>query len=155
MEAGRNRGGHLHQLRVARPRSARRLADGLEQQGWSVWWDREIQAGRAFDDAIEEALNAARCVIVLWSDASVRSDWVKAEASEAAERRILVPALIDNVKIPLQFRRFQAADLTASTGAAGDPGSARSRRRSNGCSAGRPAPPRLSVANCPTCRSDA
>ena len=101
---------------------ARLLADGLEHQGWSVWWDREIQPGRAFDEAIEEALSAARCVIVLWSDASVRSDWVKAEAAEAADKRVLVPALIDRVKIPLQFRRFQAADLTAWTGAAGDAG---------------------------------
>jgi hypothetical protein len=104
---------------------ARLLADGLERQGWSVWWDREIQPGRAFDDAIEEALNAARCVIVLWSNASVLSDWVKSEAAEAADKRILVPALIDRVKIPLQFRRFQAADLTAWTGAAGDAGFAR------------------------------
>ena len=101
---------------------ARLLADGLEHQGWSVWWDREIQPGRAFDEAIEEALSAARCVIVLWSDASVRSDWVKAEAAEAADKRVLVPALIDRVKIPLQFRRFQAADLTGWTGAAGDAG---------------------------------
>ena len=101
---------------------ARLLADGLEHQGWSVWWDREIQPGRAFDDAIEEALTAARCVIVLWSNASVGSDWVKAEASEAAEKRMLVPALIDKVKIPLQFRRFQAADLTEWTGAAGHAG---------------------------------
>lgn len=100
---------------------ARLLAAGLEQQRWSVWWDREIQPGRPFDDAIEEALNSALCVIVLWSNASVKSDWVKAEASEAAEKRLLVPALIDRVKIPLQFRRFQAADLTGWTGAAEDP----------------------------------
>ena len=99
---------------------ARLLADGLQRHGWSVWWDLEIQHGRAFDDAIEEALNAARCVIVLWSNASVRSDWVKAEAAEAADKRKLVPAFIDRVKAPLQFRRFQAADLTAWPGAAGD-----------------------------------
>ena len=37
---------------------ARLLADALEQQGVSVWWDREIQPGRPFDDAIEEALTA-------------------------------------------------------------------------------------------------
>jgi hypothetical protein len=99
---------------------ARLLADGLEPQGWSVWWDREIQPGRPFDDAIEEALNSALCVIVLWSHASVKSDWVKAEAGEAAEKRILVPALIDRTKIPLRFRQFQAADLTAWTGATDD-----------------------------------
>ena len=100
---------------------ARLLADGLEQQGLSVWWDREIQPGRPFDDAIEEALNSALCVIVLWSHASVKSGWVKAEAGEAAEKRVLVPALIDRTRIPLRFRQFQAADLAAWNGATNDP----------------------------------
>jgi TIR domain/PASTA domain/PDZ domain len=99
---------------------ARVLASRLEEQGWSVWWDREIQPGRPFDEAIEEALNSASCVIVLWSNASVKSDWVKAEAGEAAEKRLLVPALIERVKIPLRFRQFQAADLTGWTGATDD-----------------------------------
>jgi TIR domain/PASTA domain/PDZ domain len=99
---------------------ARVLASGLEEQGWSVWWDREIQPGRSFDEAIEEALNSASSVIVLWSNASVTSDWVKAEAGEAAEKRLLVPALIERVKIPLRFRQFQAADLTRWTGATDD-----------------------------------
>lgn len=99
---------------------ARLLADALERLGWSVWWDRVIPPGRVFDEVIEESLTAARCVIVLWSTASTASDWVKTEAAEAAARRVLVPALIDHVKIPLEFRRFQAADLTAWTGAPDD-----------------------------------
>jgi hypothetical protein len=99
---------------------ARLLADALERLGWSVWWDRVIPPGRVFDEVIEESLTAARCVIVLWSTASIASDWVKTEAAEAAARRVLVPALIDHVKIPLEFRRFQAADLTAWTGAPND-----------------------------------
>ena len=99
---------------------ARLLAGALEHLGWSVWWDRVIPPGRVFDEVIEESLTAARCVIVLWSTSSVASDWVKTEASEAATRRVLVPALIDRVKIPLEFRRFQAADLTAWTGAPDD-----------------------------------
>ena len=35
----------------------------------------------------------------------------KTEAMEGAERGILVPALIENTKIPLRFRPLQAADL--------------------------------------------
>jgi hypothetical protein len=37
---------------------------------------------------------------------------VKTEAAEAMRRKILVPALIDETKIPLEFRRLQAADLS-------------------------------------------
>src|SRR5262249_41729444 len=51
-----------------------------------------------------------------WSESSVASDWVKTEAAEAARRRILVPALIDDVRVPFEFRRIQAARLVGWTG---------------------------------------
>jgi TIR domain len=88
------------------------LANAFSQKGWSVWWDREIPPGKSFDETIENALSSARCVVVLWSKNSVSSRWVKTEAAEGAERGILVPALIENVKIPLEFKRIEAADLT-------------------------------------------
>jgi formylglycine-generating enzyme required for sulfatase activity len=84
----------------------------LENQDRSVWWDREILPGKRFSDVIEEEISAAKCVIVIWSISSVKSDFVQTEAAEGAERRILVPAMIDKVKIPFEFRRINAADLT-------------------------------------------
>jgi formylglycine-generating enzyme required for sulfatase activity len=87
------------------------LIRALERHGWSVWWDQTIPLGRTFDQVIEEALDATRCVIVVWSQHSVNSDWVKTEAAEGARRRILVPVLLDEVRIPLEFRRMQAARL--------------------------------------------
>ena len=89
----------------------RSLVSTLERQGWSVWWDRTILPGKTFDQAIQEALDNAKCMIVVWSEASVASDWVKAEAAEGVRRRILVPVLIDDVRLPLEFRRIQAAHL--------------------------------------------
>lgn len=88
------------------------LAEVFSRQGWSVWWDREIPPGKSFDETIENELNSARCVIVLWSEDSVSSRWVKTEAAEGAARGILVPALIDTVQIPLEFKRIEAADLS-------------------------------------------
>ena len=98
-----------------RPRT-RLLVEALESQGWSVWWDRTIAPGRTFDSVIEKSLAEARCVVVLWSKASVSSDWVKTEAAEAARRGVLVPVLIDEVTVPLEFRRVQAARLVGWTG---------------------------------------
>jgi formylglycine-generating enzyme required for sulfatase activity len=90
---------------------AKDIAEALKRQGFSVWWDRSILPGETFDSVIEEALDAAKCVIVLWSRTSVSSKWVKTEGSEGDRRGILIPVLIDDVKIPLAFRRIQAADL--------------------------------------------
>ncbi|NAS89269.1 hypothetical protein C4E24_05965 [ANME-1 cluster archaeon AG-394-G21] len=91
---------------------AKDIADALKQQGFSVWWDRSILPGETFDTVIEDALDAAKCVIVLWSKTAISKDWVKTETSEGKQRGILIPVLIErDVRIPLEFRRMQAADL--------------------------------------------
>src|ERR1700693_3159934 len=99
---------------------ARQIAELLAARGYTVWWDRTIPPGRVFDEVIQDALNAARCVVVLWSKASVASNWVKAEAGEAAARGILVPALIGDVALPIEFKRIQSANLVGWDGKPGD-----------------------------------
>jgi hypothetical protein len=106
--------------REDRPR-AEALAAALEVAGWTVWWDRSVPAGRTFDEVIEEAIEASRCVMVLWSEHSIASRWVRTEAQEGVDRGVLVPVLIDEVKIPLAFRRVQAANLTGWNGEGTDP----------------------------------
>jgi hypothetical protein len=95
--------------------------DALAQLGWSVWWDRTILPGKRWEEVIETALDEARCVIVLWSKDSIQSEWVRVEANEARQRGILVPALLDDVKIPLPFRGIQAANLVHWRGAVPSP----------------------------------
>ena len=90
----------------------RGIVEGLESYGFSVWWDRTIYAGQDFAQVIEEAIDAAKCMIVVWSKNSVRSEWVKAEADEGLKRGMLVPIIIDDeAKIPLVFRRRQTVRL--------------------------------------------
>lgn len=98
--------------------SAKLLAQILQAKGWSVWWDRNIVAGQSFDQIIEHELDTAKAVVALWSRHSVASEWVKNEAAAAAERGVLVPAMIHRIKLPLEFRRRQTADLA---GWSGDP----------------------------------
>jgi hypothetical protein len=91
---------------------AQMLAKALEREGWSVWWDPKIPPGKTFDEVIEQALDAAKCVVVLWSKKSASSDWVKTEAAAGKRRGILIPALIeDDVKLPFEFSRLHASRL--------------------------------------------
>jgi hypothetical protein len=100
---------------------ARELADRLAARGYQVWWDRTIPPGRVFDEVIQEALHEAKCVIVLWSAQSVASNWVKTEAAEGMTGERLVPALIERVVPPIEFKRIQAADLADWHGDAAHP----------------------------------
>lgn len=94
------------------------LVDLLQQKGWSVWWDHQIPIGKHFDEVIEKELEEAKCVIVIWTKRSVASEWVKSEASEAASKSKLVPILLENVNLPINFKRIEAAQLI---GWQGDP----------------------------------
>jgi hypothetical protein len=87
------------------------FAHAFEQAGWSVFWDKDIPPGQTFDQYIGEQLQRAKCIVVLWSEESVHSDWVKEEAQRGVQRQILVPVLIDEVPPPLGFGRIEAAVL--------------------------------------------
>jgi len=88
------------------------LVDFLESKGLSVWWDRNIQPGDSFEELIDEQILKASCVIVVWSHTSVNSRWVKNEALEGQDRNILVPVMIDDIRVPVAFKQSQAADFT-------------------------------------------
>jgi hypothetical protein len=107
---------HMYDVFVSYARDdAERVARLVERlvaaRGWSVWWDTALRPGEEFPREIEEALERARAVVVVWSPSSVDSDWVVAEASEGWEREILVPVLIEDCEPPMPFRQTQAADL--------------------------------------------
>jgi hypothetical protein len=95
------------------------LVAALEQQGWSVFWDhRSVPIGEKWREVIEEAVCQCRCVIVVWSQASVKSKWVKEEASEGSRRDVLLPIRVDDVLPPFGFREDQAGNFIGWNGTA-------------------------------------
>jgi len=92
------------------------IAAALEDAGHSVWWDRQIYGGAEYNSEIESAVEQADAVVVLWSERSVKSAWVRDEAAEGRDRSKLVPAIIDSVKPPMGFRQYQTIDLSRSKG---------------------------------------
>lgn len=93
-----------------------RLAEALERQGFTVWWDHRIEGGSEFALAIERELASAGVAIACWSAAAIASRWVKDEASAAAEQEKLLPVLLDQERPPIGFRQYQALDLAGWTG---------------------------------------
>lgn len=96
--------------------TARKVADGLVDEGFSVWWDASLRSGETFDEVIERNLRDAKAVVVLWSQASVASRWVRAEATLADRRNKLAPAIIEPCDRPIIFELTHAADLSDWTG---------------------------------------
>lgn len=92
--------------------SGEKVADALVADGYSVWWDHNLIGGQDYRDKIEEELEKARCVVVLWSEASRKSRWVRDEAERGLNRNILVPvSLKDGLEPPLGYGGLQTICL--------------------------------------------
>lgn len=83
----------------------------LEDEGWTTWWDREIKPGQDFELEIDMALAQSKVVVVLWSNFSVSSNWVRNEAKEAKEQNKIIPVLLDDSRVPLSFRSLSTIEL--------------------------------------------
>lgn len=98
------------------------LVQALQADGYSVWWDQHIGTGDDWRQTIERQLDAASCVIVIWSrrSAGPEGQFVRDEATRAQERHAYVPVTIDNVRIPLGFGESQATSLRGWRGSRSD-----------------------------------
>ena len=89
------------------------LVEAMEADGLNVWWDARIRAGSEWRKEIEKNLDAAACVIVVWSKRSVAPEgrFVRDEATRAQRRGTYLPIRIDKVEPPLGFGEEQVISL--------------------------------------------
>lgn len=84
----------------------------LKEAGYSVWYDERINPHSSWDATIEREIAAAKAVVVLWTQRSVASEWVRTEADYAKEHGKMIPVKLEACSVPLAYRRTQTADLT-------------------------------------------
>jgi hypothetical protein len=100
---------------------AGQMAAALQAAGHDVWWDQALKSGQVYDRVTETALREAKAVVVLWTAASVESDWVRSEATVALQLGTLMPVMIEECQRPVMFELRQSADLIGWKGNAKDP----------------------------------
>jgi adenylate cyclase len=98
------------------------VADALRAGGYQVWRDDELPAHRSYADVIQERLEGAKAVVVLWSAHAAKSQWVRAEADAARTAGTLVQATLDANTPPIPFNQIQCGDLSNWNGDVNAPG---------------------------------
>jgi TIR domain len=84
----------------------RMLAAFLESKGYTVWWDHNLVGGETFRRRILEELTKARAAIAVWTENSIHSEWVLAEASQSRKDGKLIALRASSLQaeqIPLPF----------------------------------------------------
>jgi adenylate cyclase len=101
---------------------AQTVAEAVRSLGYGVWLDDELPAHRVYANVIEERLNSAKAVVVIWSAEAVKSEWVRSEANRGREDRKLVQLRVDDTKLPMPFDQIQCANLEGWVGDLNSPG---------------------------------
>jgi hypothetical protein len=96
---------------------AARLEEVLSARGLKVWRDKsDLRPGDHAEFAIPKALEQSAAVAVLWSENSIKSDWVKHEASYAVvEGKALTLSIapFEPMSLPGVFRGLNCGDVDA------------------------------------------
>ena len=92
---------------------AEQVAKALGNLGWSVFWDRTIPPGESWGPYLKRQLDGASCVVVLWSDKAVESEWVLEEAHHGGAPHTSLDALAPARDTP-EEAEAQTAQLVAS-----------------------------------------
>lgn len=93
---------------------AQRLLEALEVAGYSAVYDATgLNLNENFADKLESLIRRARKVVVLWTEMSASSDWVRDEARLARDLDKYLGVVVEpNSDIALDLRNLHKIDLT-------------------------------------------
>jgi hypothetical protein len=92
---------------------AKRLAGGLEHEGFAVWNDNRISLGTSWPRVIQEQLDQSSAVIVLMTPRAYQSEWVQNELSRAKRKqKAIFPLLLEGKEPWLSVESTQYLDVT-------------------------------------------
>ncbi len=90
------------------------IHDALVDEGFDVFWDREVPPDSEWDDWVRQHIDGARCAMVFWSEHSVNSDEIAHEAMVAKSSGKLVAVLLEPVDtgmVPMGHSTAQAVAI--------------------------------------------
>jgi formylglycine-generating enzyme required for sulfatase activity len=91
---------------------AHRLAEELEQKGFSVWIDDRIDYGTQWPRVIQEHLDDCSAFVVIMTPRSYQSDWVQNELSRAKRKgKKVFPLLLEGEEPWLSVEVTQYVDV--------------------------------------------
>lgn len=97
----------------------RRLASDLNRNGVRVWFDeQELSPGDSLVSKVERGLDTSMVVVVVISQNSVNSNWVRSELNYALDRQSakaegmrIIPVKIDDAETPLFLKAIYYVDF--------------------------------------------
>lgn len=97
------------------------IGNELQREGIEVWLDKwEILGGDSISSKIQEGLSSASAFVLLLSNNSLKSMWVKEELRFAFQQRAkttfkIIPILLENCEVPPFLRDYRYLDWSDST----------------------------------------
>lgn len=109
---------YAHEDRLA----VQQLVAFLRAKDFKVQWDQDWVGGEPLNGTVQEAIRGSGMVIVVWTEASISSDWVLSEATLALRTRgKLLPVRLEKVEPPPPFTQIHTLDLSGWIHSGGEP----------------------------------
>lgn len=90
-----------------------KIAQDLENEGFKIWQNKEMNFGENWSNQIEQAINTADAVLAFISSNSRTSKWFRAETGKSLiDGKFIIPILLERVDVPLYLGELYRVDFT-------------------------------------------